>query len=91
MGLLDTIRSALNPGFSLIGTERPALYPPLEDLVILPTAGDVFSITPWDAKMGAIEKFKERLGEILGTYGNDPIESSYGFHLDELGAWEADG
>lgn len=91
-GLLDTMRLALKPDFASLETERPALYPPLEELIVLPTAGDVFSLTPWDVKKDvAGEKFKERLGEIFGTYGNGHIKSSYGFHLNEQGVWEIDG
>ena len=64
----------------------------METRVLLPTSADVFSITGWDLTNGAGDKFKQKLREIFGTYGQGHfIEDAYGFHLNERGIWETDG
>ena len=85
------MKEGLGVGQSPQETAAPVVLPPLEELVVLPTAGDVFSITEWDIRVGEDKRFEDRVRKIFGTYGNtSQIKDAYGFHLNERGFWEAD-
>lgn len=64
--------------------------PNLEDIVTLPSLGDIFSITQWDRQIHAGDSFEQKVREVFGTLG-EGIDDAYGFHLNENGVWEADG